>query len=298
MPDDEKITEQNEEVKDEAEESFDSDTDEMPDKDKAASDESKPDAGGDEKKPDDDKKAETAKDRIDQRLEAMDEETPDAADKQADETVKQTDSDRAAKVQEAILLIPDDALPEDIQVAGRMVSIKAYSEEFPEEFATMKYVAAEIARKIIGDAMSAESKTVKGDIDKIQLNVRQIAFDNQIAQAKDDSGNLLHPDYYQIVYGSGKEDFVGWVTEQPKKIQKLAQSLDPKDGFLVLDYYKEATAKKKMADHDKKSYDKKNDYDDIHSSASKGGKTTNRKPSGTKYNSDYEEAEAAFMEDD
>jgi hypothetical protein len=114
-------------------------------------------------------------------------------------------------------------------------------------------------------------------------------------RATDKEGNVKHPDALTIIYGEGMKDFHKWIKEQSPKMQKLANSLEPQDGILILDYYKEDTAKKKTAEHDKNTKDKKKEYDDIYKSEKSLKKNQQESIPGDK--SADEEAEESFNEE-
>jgi hypothetical protein len=332
MPDDEKVTELNEKETTEAEDAFSEDVkeedkkDEPPKKDTKA--EKEPDkkdkkATEKEKEPEkreevkDEKKAKeeekepeeetelTAKEQIDKRLESLDEEEEPELEPEKKEEKTESTVLTKEDIVDRLNLFSEDDLPGKMVIGNLEIDLKEYAIQYPEEFGIIKVASSAIAEKMIEKALEGiKGAEQPGDIDTklSQLDSRitkaeQATFDNTVAQATDDKGNLKHPDYFTITRGDGMKDFHKWVKSQPENIQRLASSLNPDDGILILDYYKEATAKKKVADFDKKAADKKKEIDDIHGSTTRSDKSIKDSGEDAPTKSQMDEAEAAFMEE-
>jgi len=335
MPDDEKATEQTEEIKedqiDELEEAFaeeieeekkadqkEKDTEDKEDKDKKSDEKDEKDEKKETDKETKDKKEKedkelSAKEKLDKRLEAIKEEEgeeevpPDKEEKEEKEEKDEKEEKGEAKpgkltkelIAERLKLIASDELPGEIIIGDETINLKQYAEDYPDDYAAIRVLSSLTAEKMIEKALNNISFAKPEDVDtkmgELALKVDQLSFDNAVAQAQDEEGNLKHPDYFTITRGAGMKDFHAWVKEQSPKIQKLASSLDPEDGILILDYYKEAIAKKKTAEHDKKAKDKKKEYDDIYKSEKSVKKNKTEDFSGEK--SPDEEAKEAFEEE-
>lgn len=252
----------------------------------------------------------TAKGRLDKRLDDLDEEEEEAEEEEVEEEEAEDKDDPAKKeVEKAGPItkeqmgdylgnLSDDELPGEITIGNQTVNLKEYAEQYPEEFGAIKVVAGAIAEKMVIKAIKEQPKAADNTdtIKDLQKNIAQLSFDNAVARAVDDEGNLKHPDYHKIVYGSGKADFRAWIKTQSKKIQRMMKASTPDDGVLLLEYYKEATAKGKVKAFDKKAAEKKKKSDDIHLKKKTDKSIKDREVDG-QFASDSEEAEASFDED-
>jgi len=252
----------------------------------------------------------SAKEKLDKHLESIkdEEEEPPAVEKEKEpekkEVKKETEEVKPSKMTKELLaerlkLISGDDLPGEIIIGDETINLKQYAEDYAEDYAAIRVLSSLTAEKMIEKALGnlsfAKSEDIDTKIGNLELRVTQLSFDNAVVQAIDEEGNLKHPDYFTITRGSGMKDFHAWVKEQSPKIQKLANSLEPEDGILILDYYKENTAKERTAELDKKTKDKKKEYDDIY----RGKKSVkkDRTESGQGQKSDNEEAEESFNEE-
>jgi len=201
---------------------------------------------------------------------------------------------------ERLSLISKDDLPGEVIIGDETVNLKQYAEDYPDDFAAIRVLSSLVAEKMINKTVEGieipDTGKVTERVDNLEAGLAQLSFDNGVMRAKDDEGNLKHSDYYDIVYGSGMKDFHAWIKEQSPKVQKLASSLNPEDGILVLDYYKENIARRKTTEHDKKTKDKKREYDDIYKSEKTMRKNQPESSIGGK--SPDKEAEEAFEEED
>jgi len=258
----------------------------------------------------------SAKEKLDKRLESVgdeeEEETPPAKKEQEPEKKKEEEPEKKPKEElkpaklnkellaERLSLISKDDLPEEVIIGDETVNLKQYAEDYPDDFAAIRVLSSLVAEKMVDKAVKGiempETGKITERVDVLEAGIAQLSFNTGVMQVKDDEGNVKHPDFYDIVYGSGMKDFHAWVKEQSPKIQKLASSLDPEDGILILDYYKEDVAKKKTTEHDKKTKDKKKEYDDIYKSEK--SKRKNQQESGGGEKSPDEEAEEAFKEEE
>jgi hypothetical protein len=320
MPDDEIVTEQEETEEvdpNEAQDAFDEDEEKEEEKEKdekkepEENDEEKSGEGDEKEEEEEEEKPQTAKDLIDKRLESIeDEEEPEEEGEEEkpekkDETKPDVKVFTKEEVKDRLALISNDELPGELTIGNDTIDLKAYAEAYPDEFATMKVVSAFMAEKAVEKALSSLEYAKPGETDEkiaqVSQSVLQLSFDSKVAQAVDKEGNLRHPDYYNIVYGAGKEDFHKWVGGQSKKVQKLATSLDPDDGLLLLDFYKEDTAKSKSKALKDKSAKDKEKYDALHEDKTRGRKTIKREPADKVPKTEEEAkaiAKAAFEEDD
>ena len=331
MPDNENITEQNEAKVAEAMDAFAEDdsldekkageTDDAKAgaKDEAAvDDDGQGDKEGDEGGGDDTGEADASKDsekkvtptqeRMNKRLETVADDD-DSGEKPVVKPVepepkpeqKAAGSQPGAFTKEGIVktlsLISDKDLPESMKLDDdTTVDLKGYAKDFPEDFMVVKIIAGDIASKIVNQMLESGEIVKAKDMQALSGTVAQMSFDTALAQKRTDTGELKHPDYFSIVYGEGKKDFVAWVETQPAKIQKLASSLNQDDGDLILDFYKEATAKKRTAEFDKKAKEKKDEFDSIHKSSK--NKRSNITAPSNRRGGEIDEAEAAFNEAD
>lgn len=322
MSDDENITEQ-EENEDEVTEEEEAQASFLEDEDEETKDGEKEEESGDsedEKKSEEDEEEEEqeeeeekdedepsdTKKRLDERLkEVEDEEKPEEEEPPAKDEEKSSDVTVFTKeqVSDHLGILRDGELPGEIIIGDQTINLKEYAKNFPDEFAGIKVTAAVIAQRIAEKALEGKGFLTSEDIDdKINeqnVKIAQMSFDTQVAQTLDDDGNLKHPDYYNIVYGAGKEAFHEWVN-QSKKYQKMANSLNPDDGVLLLDYYKEDTAKTKSSAAKAKAKEKKKKHDAINDETGVK-KSVKKRPSSQTAKTEEEikkEEEEAFLEDD
>jgi len=336
MPDDDKATEQEkidfskvaEEEPDESEAAFGED--EEPEKkeeekkpeEKAEKEEKKqePKEGEAKKEEEPEKKEEkqekqepSLKEKVEQRAESIkDEEGEEEPPEKKEEPAKKEEPEKKAEeepkplkidkefIADQLKLISNDDLPEEVIIGDESINLKQYAKDYPDDYAAIRVISSVMAQKIIDKAMGGLTYAKPEDVDtkvgELGASVAQLFFENAVSRATDDKGSLKHADYYNIVYGEGKDAFHAWVKEQPAKIQKLANSLEPEDGILILDYYKEDVARKKTADHDKKTKSKKDEYDAIYKSEKSVRK--NQQEAGVSGKTPDEEAEEAFDEED
>jgi len=252
----------------------------------------------------------STQERLDKRLESIkddeDEEEPEKKEepesKPEEKKGEEAPPSKLTKelISERLKLIAAEDLPGEIIIGDETVNLKQYAEDYPDDYAAIRVLSSVTAEKMIEKAFEGISFPKTEDVDKkigeLDLKVAQLSFDNAILRATDNEGNAKHPDALNIIYGEGMQDFHRWVKEQSPKIQKLATSLDPEDGVLILDYYKEDIAKKKTDEHDKSTKAKKKQYDDIY--ASEKSVKTNQRETGAGDKSPDEEAEEAFKEEE
>ena len=334
MPDDEKVTEQTTDASVEAEDAFAEDIPEEkkagpessvkegkeeeaePEKKTAAKDKTKESEKTEEAKAEETKKEEegkkdlTAKNRLDERLKTVEEEPTkkvEAEEKKTEPEKKVIEESKKGEIKtltkeevvESLNLFSDAELPEEMLIGNTTVRLKDYAEQFPDEFAVMKVTARVIAQKMMDKALSTfKPADVDSKFLDVEYRINQLSFDTQVAQARDDAGDLRHPDYFTITRGAGMKDFHEWVKAQPPKVQKLASSMDWKDGVLILDNYKEATAKKQVGEFDEKARKKKKEIDSIHSTTTRSDKSISGKTkvSEAAASNTPDEAEASFLE--
>lgn len=277
------------------------------------------DTGNKDEKKDTDKadgKSEIEK-RLEERLASeKDEEEPEKKAPEKEEPIKEEKKDEKKdeikdtpisltkeKVSELLKVVADTDLPGEMIIGDLTVNLKEYAEEFPEDFNAIKIISSTIAEKIVNKALAGfkvdpgvKPKDINNEIGGVKVQLAQLSYESHVARATDDEGNLKHPDFYDIVYGKKQDDFRDWLKEQPKKTQKLATSLNPADGILMLDFYKEHLAKKKVKAHDEKTGKQKQEYDDIH----KSGKNlkTGKRPAEDEDQDPNDIAKQAFEEED
>jgi hypothetical protein len=262
----------------------------------------------------------SAKEKLDKHLETIkdEEEEPTPSDKDKEEKEKaekeKKDKEEAEKkldkepeplklteelISERLKLISSDDLPGQIIIGDETIDLKRYAEDYPDDYAAIRVLSSLTAEKMIEKALDGISFAKPGEadtkIESLELKVNQLSFDNTILRATDKEGNVKHPDALTIIYGEGMKDFHKWIKEQSPKMQKLANSLEPEDGILILDYYKEDTAKKKTPEHDKKTKNKKKEHDENYKSEKSLKKNQQESSPGDK--SADEEAEESFNEE-
>lgn len=305
MPDDEIITEQTDE-----ESAFEEDDGKgAPEKElekksdeEASEKESEEEPGKKPDKADDKKEPETAKDRLEKRIESeriSEEGKETKPELKAEPEVKPAVRSSITKedIANTISIITEEDLPEEVIIGDNVVDLKRFAMEFPDEFAAVKVLSSTIAERAINQALEGiKSSDSANRVEKLETTVAQLSFDSIVARTTDDKGNLKHPDYYHLVYGEGKTDLMKWVEKQPEKYKKLASSLNPNDGDLLLDYYKEDIAKARTAAHDKKTGDRKKELDDIHMDTGRRSSRRSEIDDTGRRGDEQDEAEAAFME--
>lgn len=325
MPDDEKIEEQEdlneEEDIDEGAAAFDEDEDATPKEEKKEEPESdKEEKKEEEEEKPEDKKEEqekdTAESRLNKRLESIEEEKEEEEETPKDERPKSESEDEKPdesqpiftkeKVSEYLKSISSDDLPGEVVIGDTVIDLKKYAEEFPDDYNASKVIASALIEKAFGrieDLIGVKISEIDRDFAKpedlaqISQSVNQMSFETKVSRATDENGDLKHPDFYNIVYGAGMKDFHEWVEKQSKKIQTLARSLDPDDSVLLLDYYKENTAKNKTNNSKAKQRKEKDKYDALHEDTS--SRTVNKRPRADNSDGDPDKiAKDAFDEDD
>lgn len=289
------------------------DKEEKPDEGKEEEEEEEEDKKAEKKKGEEkEEKGLTVEEKLQKRIEALDaeeeeeEETPPDKGKKEEEEPEKKEKEEPEPTKlnketlaERLKLISKDDLPEEIIIGDETINLKQYAEDYPDDFAAIRVLSSIVAEKMVDKALGGlempDTGKVTERMDNLEVGMAQLSFDSAVVQATDDEGNLKHPDFFNITRGEGMKDFHAWVKEQSPKIQKLANSLNPEDGILILDYYKEHLAEKKTAEHDKKTKDKKKEYDDIYKSEKSVKK--NQRESGNDDKSPDEIAEEAFNEE-
>jgi len=256
----------------------------------------------------------SAKEKLDKHLESIKDEEGEEKEEEPEKKVekeekvekkeeKKEKEDKPLKltkelISERLKLISSDDLPGEVIVGDETINLQQYAKDYPDDYSAIRVLSSLVAEKMIEKALDGVSSVKPEDFDEkiggLELKVNQLSFDNTVVQATDKEGNLKHPDYFSIVYGAGMKGFHVWIKEQSPKMQKLASSLDPEDGVMIMDYYKEDTAKKKTGEHDKKTKDKKKEYDDLYKSEKSVKKNQSEHSQGDK--SADEEAEDSFNE--
>jgi hypothetical protein len=155
-------------------------------------------------------------------------------------------------------ILSDDILPDsEIIVGDQSVDLKAYKEDYPDEYATIKVVAGAIAQNMLQNALEQSGFVGKADMDKAtsayESEIQDLRFWQQVS--------IDHPDAMKV---ASSKDFTEWLEKQGKGIQALASSTDHEDAGAVLGLYKEHTAKKKAEAHDKNARAKKDKKDALH----------------------------------
>lgn len=251
----------------------------------------------------------TAKERLEKRLEKEGPEEESEEEEKAEEEEEREEEKAPVLTKEDVAnrlsTIDDGELPGEMIIGNQTINLKEYATQYPDEWAAIKVVSGVVAEKIIEERLGGLDYAKPEDYDKkitgLESRINQLNFDNSVALATDEDGNLRHPDYHNIVYGAGKEDFHKWVKEQNKKTQKLTTSMNYEDALLLLDYYKEDTAKaRKKAVKDENKH-KKGKTDALHGET--GSKTKNptrtpRSPESMSIEEAEAEAENAFNEED
>uniref|UniRef100_A0A6M3IPK9 Uncharacterized protein n=1 Tax=viral metagenome TaxID=1070528 RepID=A0A6M3IPK9_9ZZZZ len=252
-----------------------------------------------EKEPDKKKEEpKTAKELLDERLATVNEQGMVVEEAEEEPETPPEKKPAESKGKAAPVLIADGDLPDTVMVDGEEFDLKGYLESYPDEKAATIAIATAIAKKIVEGAGYVKPEQVQA----LSGTVNQLLFDRNVATAADDEGNLKHPDYHSIVYGAGKKDFHAWLSKQSKKEQSAASTLDAELAVMVLDHYKEDTAKGKVKDIKNKAKDRKDKFDSLNDDTT--GKTTNRRSSSPKgkaaasIDEQDDEARAAFEEDD
>lgn len=130
-----------------------------------------------------------------------------------------------------------DELPEgEVIIGDTAVNLRELAEYDPEEFAAKVVLSGAIAEKTIGSLLRSGQlvtrSQIEGILDALGERLDGQAYWLEMLQA--------HPDALDI---KDSEDFKKWISEQDKGMKALAASVEPKDGILLVDYYKEATGK-------------------------------------------------------
>lgn len=168
------------------------------------------------------------------------------------------------QIAEYLSSVEVEELPDgQVIIGNETVDLREYARAFPDEFNAIKVIASTIAQKMIQPILAkGESPEVQKTIDGMKQTIGQLMFDVAVNEA--------YPGWRKTV---ATDDFKTWLSEQGKKVQFLASSLDSGDGILVLDYFHEDMSKKKVKEFDDKNRKKKEEVDDIHKNTMRQKKT-------------------------
>lgn len=266
---------------------------------------------GDKGADEEEKPVVTVKDRLEERLKSIKEpaqvkDKDTKTDDKVDEDKKPADTgDKKTltkeQIAERLSLVSIDDLPGEVIIGDKTINLKAQASEFPDETNATIVLASVIAEKIVEKRLGGmayakpdDVNNVTNDLQGVKNQLAQTNFDSRVALARNEEGELRHPDYYDIVYGGRMKDFHEWVGKQSVKIKTLANSLNPDDGVLLLDYYKEDIAQANLKEFDNKQRDKKKKFDDLHKKEKDTKTIKTRVEDG---NQTRDDAKRAFEED-
>lgn len=189
------------------------------------------------------------------------------------------------KVREYLDIIPDDDLPGEIILGDDTIDIKGLKEDFPEDYSAIKVLSAVMADKIVQKRIS-EGEFVKAeDIDKkvapLEERMTRLSFWDEVRDAHADAKTIAKT-----------KEFAEWIEKQPKSIQALSCTWDAQDAIAVIDFYKEAQAKKMAKEHDDKQREEKKKKDRLHSAGMRSKPSTQKNDA----KNDMSDEEAGFNE--
>jgi len=189
------------------------------------------------------------------------------------------------KVREYLDIIPDDDLPGEIILGDDTIDIRGLKEDFPEDYNAIKVLSAVMADKIVQKRIS-EGEFVKAeDIDKkvapLEERMTRLSFWDEVRDAHADAKTIAKT-----------KEFAEWIEKQPKSIQALSCTWDAQDAIAVIDFYKEAQAKKMAKEHDDKQREEKKKKDRLHSAGMRSKPSTQK----TDAKNDMNDEEAGFDE--
>ena len=189
------------------------------------------------------------------------------------------------KVREYLDIIPDDDLPGEIILGDDTIDIKGLKEDFPEDYNAIKVLSAVMADKIVQKRIS-EGEFVKAeDIDKkvapLEERMTRLSFWDEVRDAHADAKTIAK-----------SKEFTEWIEKQPKSIQALSCTWDAQDAIAVIDFYKEAQAKKMAKEHDDKQREEKKKKDRLYSAGMRSKPSTQK----TDAKNDMNDEEAGFDE--
>ncbi len=189
------------------------------------------------------------------------------------------------KVREYLDIIPDDDLPGEIILGDDTIDIRGLKEDFPEDYNAIKVLSAVMADKIVQKRIS-EGEFVKAeDIDKkvapLEERMTRLSFWDEVRDAHADAKTIAK-----------SKEFTEWIEKQPKSIQALSCTWDAQDAIAVIDFYKEAQAKKMAKEHDDKQREEKKKKDRLYSAGMRSKPSTQK----TDAKNDMNDEEAGFDE--
>jgi hypothetical protein len=189
------------------------------------------------------------------------------------------------KVREYLDIIPDDDLPGEIILGDDTIDIKGLKEDFPEDYSAIKVLSAVMADKIVQKRISEGEFVKAGDIDKkvapLEERMTRLSFWDEVRDAHADAKTIVKT-----------KAFSEWIEKQPKSIQALGGTWDAQDAISVIDFYKEAQAKKTAKEHDDKQREEKKKKDGLHSAGMRSKPGTQK----TDAKNDMSDEEAGFDE--
>ena len=189
------------------------------------------------------------------------------------------------KVREYLDIIPDDDLPGEIILGDDTIDIKGLKEDFPEDYSAIKVLSAVMADKIVQKRISEGEFVKAGDIDKkvapLEERMTRLSFWDEVRDAHADAKTIAKT-----------KEFSEWIEKQPKSIQALGGTWDAQDAISVIDFYKEAQAKKTAKEHDDKQREEKKKKDRLHSAGMRSKPGTQK----TDAKNDMSDEEAGFDE--
>lgn len=189
------------------------------------------------------------------------------------------------KVREYLDIIPDDDLPGEIILGDDTIDIKGLKEDFPEDYSAIKVLSAVMADKIVQKRISEGEFVKAGDIDKkvapLEERMTRLSFWDEVRDAHADAKTIVKT-----------KAFSEWIEGQPKSIQALGGTWDAQDAISVIDFYKEAQAKKTAKEHDDKQREEKKKKDGLHSAGMRSKPGTQK----TDAKNDMSDEEAGFDE--
>lgn len=189
------------------------------------------------------------------------------------------------KVREYLDIIPDDDLPGEIILGDDTIDIKGLKEDFPEDYSAIKVLSAVMADKIVQKRISEGEFVKAGDIDKkvapLEERMTRLSFWDEVRDAHADAKTIAKT-----------KAFSEWIEKQPKSIQALGGTWDAQDAISVIDFYKEAQAKKTAKEHDDKQREEKKKKDGLHSAGMRSKPGTQK----TDAKNDMSDEEAGFDE--
>lgn len=232
------------------------------------------------------KRAERFKDEDDKGGEEDDKDKDKGGkDKDAEEDKGKKTSITKEQVKAYLDIISDDDLPGEIIIGDETINFDDMKENFPDDFNAIKVLsgmmATKVATQLIENAGYVKAADVEEKMESLSDRITMLGFWDAVRDVHTDGKAIAR-----------SPEFKEWIEKQPKRIQALSANWDAEDAIAVIDFFKEAQAKKKVKDHDDKQRNNKKKKDGLHSSGMRSKPDTKKSES----QNDMEDEEAGFNE--